>query len=113
MERLRSWGLESAPITREGMMKDVRECRLRPEFAHLYEELTPGVWVPALEGAEQSVMRARKARHLSIHQRALDPGHFEFRGGERPAHLPGAQSRRDDRRAHGVAGNRRPPARVR
>ena len=93
-------------------MEAVRECRLRPEFAHLYEALTPGLWVPAQERAEQLVIRARKARHLSIHQRALDPGHFEFRGGERPAHLPGAQSRRDDRRAHGVAGNRRPSAHV-
>jgi len=94
-------------------MEAKRECRLRPEFAHLYEELTPGVWVPAQEGAERLVMRARKTRYLSIHRRALDPGHFEFRGGERPAHLPGAQSRRDDHRVHGVAANRRPPARVR
>jgi hypothetical protein len=88
-------------------MEAIRECRLRPEFARLYEELTPGMWVPAQEGAERLVMRARKAGTLSIHRRALDPGHFEFRGGERPAHLPGAQSRRDDYRAHGVAGNRR------
>jgi hypothetical protein len=88
-------------------MEAIRECRLRPEFAHLYEELTPAMWVPAQEGAERLVMRARKARRLSIHRRALDPDHFEFRGGERPAHLPGAQSRRDDHRAHGVAGHRR------
>jgi hypothetical protein len=77
-------------------MQDARECRLRPEFAQLYEELTPGLWAPAREWAEQLVVRERKARHLSIHRRTLDPTHFEFRGGERPAHLPGAQSRRDD-----------------
>jgi hypothetical protein len=80
-------------------MEAMRECRLRPEFAHLHEELMPGVWVPAREWAEQLVVRARKARQLSIHRRTLDPTHFEFRGGGRPAHLPGAQSRRDDRKS--------------
>jgi hypothetical protein len=90
----------------------MRECRLRPEFAHLYQELTPDLWVPAQEGAEQLVMRARKARDLSIHRRVLDPGHFEFRGGERPTHLPGAQSRRDDHK-NTRCRDRRPPARAR
>lgn len=77
------------------MTEEVRKCRLRPEFAHLYEELTPDVWVPAREWAERLVVRARKARLLSIHQRTLDPGHFEFRGGGRPAH-PSGRSRRGD-----------------
>jgi hypothetical protein len=80
------------------MREEIRECRLRPEFAHLYEELIPDVWVPAREWAEQLVARARKARHLSIHRRTLDPSHFEFRGGGRPAHLSGARSRRDDQK---------------
>jgi hypothetical protein len=55
------------------MADEVRKCRLRPEFAHLNEELTPDVWVPAREWAERLVVRARKARLLSIHQRMLDP----------------------------------------
>jgi hypothetical protein len=76
----------------------VRECRLRAEFAHLYEELTPDVWVPAREWAEQLVARARKARLLSIHQRTLDPNHFEFRGGGALPRPPGARSRRDDQK---------------
>jgi hypothetical protein len=77
------------------MTAEVRKCRLRPEFAHLYTELTPDVWVPAREWAERLVVRARKARLSSIHQRTLDPSHFEFRGGGRPAH-PSGQSRRGD-----------------
>jgi hypothetical protein len=81
------------------MTEEIRECRLRSEFAHLYEERTAGVWVPAREWAEQLVVRAWKARHLSIHQRSLDPSHFEFRGGARPAHLSGARSRRDDQKS--------------
>jgi hypothetical protein len=77
------------------MTQEVRECRLRPEFAHLYEELTPDVWVQARKWAERLVVRARKARLLSIHQRTLDPNHFEFRGGGRPAHPPGRGRRGD------------------
>jgi hypothetical protein len=73
-----------------------RECRLRPEFAHLYEELTPDVWVPAREWAERVVARAGKARHSNIHQRTLDPSHFEFRGKTRPAQAPGSRNRRED-----------------
>jgi hypothetical protein len=77
------------------MADEVRKCRLRPEFAHLNEELTPAVWVPAREWAERLVVRARKARLLSIHQRMLDPSHFEFRGGGRPTR-PLGWSRRGD-----------------
>jgi hypothetical protein len=76
-----------------------RECRLRPEFAHLYEELTPDVWVPAREWAERLVTRARKARHLSIHQRTLNPTHFEFRGEGRSAHPPGSRNRLEDQQS--------------
>jgi hypothetical protein len=77
------------------MTEEVRECRLRPEFALLYEELTPDVWMPAREWADRLVVRARKARLLSIDQRTLDPSHFEFRGSARPPHPPG-RSRRGD-----------------
>ena len=94
-------------------MEEVRECRLRSEFAHLYEGLRPDVWVPARDWAEQLVARARKARLLSIHRRTLDQTHFDFRGGGRPAHLQGAQSRRDDHKSTRCSHNRRPPAQAR
>jgi hypothetical protein len=62
-------------------MSERREVRLRPEYAKLYPELPPDIWVPARHFADLIVMRARKARALSIHQRTLDQRHFEFRGG--------------------------------
>ena len=77
------------------MLEEVRKCRLRPEFAYLFKELTPDVRVPAREWAERLVVRARRGRLLSIHQRMLDPSNFAFRGGRRPAH-PSGQRRRGD-----------------
>ena len=94
-------------------MEDVRECRVRSEFAHLYEEHMPEVWVPARDWAERLDARARKARLLSIHRRTLDEAHFDFRGGGRPAHLQGAQSRRDDHKSTWCSRHRHPPAQAR
>ena len=74
-----------------------REVRVRPEFAGLYPELAPGVWVGAAELAELIVQRASAARRMSIHRRTLDPDHFEFRGGEPDRRAPGARTRRTDR----------------
>jgi hypothetical protein len=75
-----------------------REARLRPEYAELYGELAPGTWMPARELAEILVRRAQAARRLSIHQRTLDPRHFEFRGGAPEIRPPGARTRRTDRK---------------
>jgi hypothetical protein len=81
------------------MNANPREVRLRPEYAELYAEIPPGEWLPAPRTAELIVRRASAARRLSIHQRTLDPKHFEFRGGA-PEHRPGgARTRRTDRPA--------------
>jgi hypothetical protein len=73
------------------MAGDVRECRLRPEYAHLYEEIPPGVWMPAHEVARALI------RRLNLDPRGHDPHHFEFRGGEAPADRPaGMRTRQDD-----------------
>jgi len=78
-------------------MGNIRECRLRPEYEHLYEGIPSGLWRPAADVAGQLVMRAQRARMLRIHQRTFDPRHFEFRGGAlaelRP---PGARTRSSD-----------------
>jgi hypothetical protein len=73
-----------------------REVRLRPFVAALYPEITPDVWLPARDVAEMLTLRARAARGLNVHQRTLDPRHFEFRGGveRRPAN---ARTRVTDR----------------
>lgn len=78
-------------------MGEIRECRLRPEFGHLYEGMPSGVWRRASEVAEQLVLRARKARQLGISQRTFDNRHFEFRGGPPEGERrPGSRTRRTD-----------------
>jgi hypothetical protein len=62
-------------------MTDTRECRLRPEYDHLYDALPAGVWRRAREVAELLVARGSEARRQSSHQRTFDARHFEFRGG--------------------------------
>lgn len=62
-------------------MDQGRECRLRPEYAEVYEEIPAGVWIPAHELAAVLVRRASAARRLGVHGRTMDPAHFEFRGG--------------------------------
>ncbi len=79
------------------MSTDEREVRLRPEFAQTYAEIPPGLWLPAAEIAERMVRRASAARRLSIHQRTLDPKHFEFRGGATELRPPGVRTRVHDR----------------
>ncbi len=78
-------------------MGEIRECRLRPEYGHLYEGMPSGAWRPAGEVAEQLVLRARKARMSGVHQRTFDQRHFEFRGGARAQDRPpSARTRRGD-----------------
>jgi len=62
-------------------MDQVRECRLRPEYAEAYQEIPAGLWIPAHELAAVIVKRASAARRLGVHGRTMDPTHFEFRGG--------------------------------
>ena len=74
----------------------MREARLRPEFADLYPELTPGQWEPASRIAEVVLARYLLQRMTDAPgDRALDETHFEFRGGAEPD--PGLQRRRADR----------------
>jgi hypothetical protein len=77
-------------------MADRREARLRPEYAEVYAEIPTGLWMAAADLADIIVRRAQIARALSIHQRTLDPRHFEFRGGLPEPRAAGARSRRTD-----------------
>jgi hypothetical protein len=74
-----------------------REVRLRPLAADLYPEITAEVWLPARQVAELLTQRARAARGLNIHQRTLDPRHFEFRGGPPESRPANARTRTTDR----------------
>jgi hypothetical protein len=74
-----------------------REVRLRAAVAALYPELKAGEWLPARDVAALLTQRARAARGLNVHQRTLDPRHFEFRGGAAESRPPNARTRTGDR----------------
>jgi hypothetical protein len=78
-------------------MADIRECRLRPEYDHLYDALPAGVWRRAREVAELLVARASEARRQSVDQRTFDARHFEFRGGVVDVRPPSWRTRVGDR----------------
>jgi hypothetical protein len=78
-------------------MSEHRECRLRPGYAELYDEIPPGLWMPAREVVAVLVRRASQARQRSIHQRTFDPRHFEFRGGPPEPRRQGVRTRSGDR----------------
>ena len=67
----------------------MREARLRPEFADIYPELTPGQWEPAARIAEAVLARYLLQRMTDAPgDRTLDESHFEFRGGADPERPP-------------------------
>jgi hypothetical protein len=64
-------------------MEGIREARLRPEYAELYPDLTPGIWVPATVLSEFVLERGLYQRRTGSpsHARLLAESHFDFRGG--------------------------------
>jgi hypothetical protein len=78
-------------------MADIRECRLRPEYDHLYDAVPAGVWRRAREVAELLVARASEVRRLSLQERTFDARHFEFRGGTAGARPPSWRTRASDK----------------
>ena len=67
----------------------VRRVRVRPEFASLYPELVPGVWMSASKAARmiRQADPAQQRVHDCACRRLLCEIHFEFRGG-RWQHAP-------------------------
>jgi hypothetical protein len=65
------------------MLYSLREARLRPEYATLYPDLVPGVWVPACTLRDFVLERGLYQRRIGppTHRRLLRESHFEFRGG--------------------------------
>ena len=58
-----------------------REARLRPEYATLYPEIEPGVWMSAALLSARRLARMQLDGQAGALARVLDPEHFEFRGG--------------------------------
>jgi hypothetical protein len=67
----------------------VRRVRVRPEFASVYPEMLPGVWMSAARAARlirQADPRQRRVQDCAC-GRLMCEAHFEFRGGRR-RHAP-------------------------
>ena len=81
------------------MLHSIREARLRPEYATLYPDLVPGVWVPACTLRDFVLERGLYQRRTGpqTHRRLLLESHFEFRGGTSSRQSPwtGPQERTD------------------
>jgi hypothetical protein len=63
-----------------------REARLKVEHAQLYPGIAPGVWEPAAVLGEK-VLACRlllPSGGFVLSDRALNAGHFDFRGGSGP-----------------------------
>lgn len=62
-------------------MSSSREARLKPEFAHLYPGLAPGVWYKAAWLSARQFAREPCDGAASSIARMVDESHFDFRGG--------------------------------
>ena len=81
-----------------GEQPEMREARLRPEFAALYPGLEPGSWQDAVVLAEQMLTEhlLRPSPGYMLSERVLASEHFDFRGGV-PDNRPRiARTRRTD-----------------
>jgi hypothetical protein len=74
---------------------NVREARLRPEFAPLYPGLEPGVWLPASTIGQKLLLWHLATAATPQGERLMAEEHFEFRGG-RYADRNGARTRASD-----------------
>ena len=63
----------------------VRRVRVRPEFASLYPELVPGMWMSASKAARmiRQADPTQQRMHDCACRRPMCEIHFEFRGGRR------------------------------
>ncbi|HEX7337847.1 MAG TPA: hypothetical protein VF252_11635 [Gemmatimonadales bacterium] len=78
------------------MQQNIREARLRPEFADLYPALEPGVWLPATTVGQQLLLWHLAKAVAPRGERLLADEHFEFRGGPALNSRDGARTRAGD-----------------
>jgi len=82
----------------ENAVPQIREARLKPEFAHLYPALEPDRWQPAALMADQVVawLLRQPGQGFVAPERVLRSEHFEFRGGSgQTGGRPESRSRRE------------------
>ncbi len=75
---------------------NIREARLRPEFADLYPAVEPGVWLPATTVGQQLLLWHLAKAVAPQGERLMGEEHFEFRGGLRTAVRDGTRTRAGD-----------------
>ena len=63
------------------MQENMREARLRPEYADLYPGVKPDVWLPATVVGQQLLLWHLATAATPQGERLMADGHFEFRGG--------------------------------
>jgi hypothetical protein len=63
------------------MQGNIREARLRPEYAELYPGLQPGVWQAATAIGQQLLLWHLATAATPQGERVMADEHFEFRGG--------------------------------
>jgi hypothetical protein len=81
-----------------GDKSEMREARLRPEFAAWYPGLEPGAWQDAAVLAEQVLSEhlLRPIPGYMLSDRVLVKEHFDFRGGDSGGRPRIARTRRTD-----------------
>lgn len=78
------------------MQGNIREARLRPEFASFYPSLEPGVWLPATTVGQKLLLWHLTAAVTPQGERVMAEEHFEFRGGRSAENRNGARTRASD-----------------
>ena len=63
------------------VQQNIREARLRPEFADLYPAVEPGVWLAATTVGQQLLLWHLAKAITPQGERLMAEEHFEFRGG--------------------------------
>ena len=75
---------------------NIREARLREEFAPLYPSLQPGVWLPATTVGQKLLLWHLATAATPQGERLMHEEHFEFRGGHLAESRNGARTRASD-----------------
>ena len=78
------------------MPDNIREARLRPEFASLYPGVEPGVWLPATTVGQKLLLWHLATSVTPQGERLMAEEHFEFRGGPGAVSRNGARTRASD-----------------
>ena len=78
------------------MQENIREARLRPEYAELYPGVEPGIWQPATTVGQQLLLWHLATAATPQGERLMGDNHFEFRGGMMRGATNGTRTRAGD-----------------